>query len=104
MQISSLTFLAVSVGENGEPGRERRSFAAAHFLPPAICPGRGRARARLAGSPTGYPALSSGLGGDVTSSSEGLLLSPLPSRLEGGTEVLLKLNKANVIYLRYMVM
>ena len=42
---------------------------------------------------------------DVTSSSEGLLLSPLPSRLEGGTEVLLKLNnKANVIYLRYMVM
>ena len=44
VQISALSFLAVSVRENGEPGRERRSFPAA--LPPSRrCPGRGRAGA-----------------------------------------------------------
>ena len=44
VQISTLSFLAVSVRENGEPGRERRSFPAA--LPPSRrCPDRGRAGA-----------------------------------------------------------
>lgn len=42
-QISGLTFLAVSARGrgNGKPGREQRSFPAAHFLPPAVCLGRG---------------------------------------------------------------
>ena len=44
VQISALSFLAVSVRENGEPGREPRSFPAA--LPHSRrCPDRGRAGA-----------------------------------------------------------
>lgn len=47
VQISALTFLSVSAGENGKPGRERRSFPATHFLSPSVCPGGGRAEALL---------------------------------------------------------
>lgn len=77
-----LTFLVVSSGGGGwKPGREQRSFPTAHFLPPFV-PSREGGRC-WAGSPTAYPTWCSGLGGDITSSAERLLPSPLPCRPQG---------------------